>query len=101
MKSKNKNSCQGFFSAIDISDKPLCSRCSIRYEQARYHQSTILHPTFGYMSRAHYPVGAAPGSSAVQTGQDLLSIIQKESDLQKPCVALCDNKLNQTVMRQH
>ncbi|CAF0742086.1 unnamed protein product [Didymodactylos carnosus] len=90
---------RGLQSTSAISDKPLCQRCSIRYEQARYHQSTILHPTCGFMSRAHFTVGVAPGSSAVQTGQDLLSIIQKESDLQKSCVALCDNKLNQTVMK--
>ena len=43
-------------------------------------QISMLHPTFGFLSRAHLTCGVAPGISPSQTGSDMLEMIQKESD---------------------
>lgn len=42
---------------------------------------SFLHPTFGFLSRAHLTCGVAPGVSAAQTGLDIVEMIKKESDI--------------------
>ncbi|CAF1257518.1 unnamed protein product [Adineta steineri] len=43
-------------------------------------QISFLHPTFGFLSRAHLTCGVAPDISAAQTGHDMTEMIKKESD---------------------
>ncbi|CAF3350356.1 unnamed protein product [Rotaria sp. Silwood1] len=60
---------------------------------------TFLHPTFGYLSRAHLTCGVAPGISASQTGHDIIEMIQKESDVIQKDTPIPESNDEQTVMR--
>ncbi|CAF4644527.1 unnamed protein product [Rotaria socialis] len=62
-------------------------------------QVSFLHPTFGYLSRAHLTCGVAPGSSAAQTGQDIIEMIQKESDTIQRNIPIPESNDERTVMK--
>lgn len=60
---------------------------------------SFLHPTFGYLSRAHLTCGVAPGVSPVQTGLDVLEMIQKECDHIQRNNPLPESNDERTVMK--
>ncbi|CAF2510651.1 unnamed protein product [Rotaria sp. Silwood2] len=60
---------------------------------------TFLHPTFGYLSRAHLTCGVAPGINASQTGHDIIEMIQKESDIIQKNFPIPESNDERTVMR--
>ena len=62
-------------------------------------QVSFLHPTFGFLSRAHLTCGVAPDTSASQTGHDLVDIIQKESDIIQRDVPVPESDDERTVMK--
>ena len=60
---------------------------------------SFLHPTFGFLSRAHLTCGVAPGVTAAQTGLDTVEMIQKESDSIQRNLRLPENSDERTVMK--
>jgi hypothetical protein len=62
-------------------------------------QVSFLHPTFGFLSRAHLTCGVAPGISAAQTGHDMVEMIQKESDNIQRNISLPESNDERTVMK--
>lgn len=62
-------------------------------------QTSFLHPTFGFLSRAHLTCGVAPGVSAAQTGQDMIDMIRKESDSLQRDTPLLESDTEQSVMK--
>jgi hypothetical protein len=62
-------------------------------------QVSFLHPTFGFLSRAHLTCGVAPGISAAQTGHDMVEMIQKESDSILRNLSLPESNDERTVMK--
>lgn len=60
---------------------------------------SFLHPTFGFLSRAHLTCGVAPGVNASQTGFDLIDMIQKESESLQKNIFLPENNNERTVMK--
>ena len=62
-------------------------------------QISFLHPTFGFLSRAHLTCGVAPGISASQTGADMLEMIQKESDIIQTNTPIPESNDERTVMK--
>jgi len=62
-------------------------------------QVSFLHPTFGFLSRAHLTCGVAPGINASQTGHDLVEMIQKESDIIQKNISIPESNDQRTVMK--
>ncbi|CAF1278743.1 unnamed protein product, partial [Adineta ricciae] len=62
-------------------------------------EMSFLHPTFGFLSRAHLTCGVGPGVSAVQTGQDMIDMIRKESDSLQRNTRVLDRDNEQMVMK--
>jgi hypothetical protein len=62
-------------------------------------QVSFLHPTFGFLSRAHLTCGVAPGVTAAQTGSDMLEMIQQESDIIQRNTPIPKSDDERTVMR--
>jgi hypothetical protein len=62
-------------------------------------QVSFLHPTFGFLSRAHLTCGVAPGVGAAQTGIDVVEMIQKESDIIQRNISVQQNNDERTVMK--
>jgi hypothetical protein len=60
---------------------------------------SFLHPTFGFLSRAHLTCGVAPGINASQTGQDMVEMIQKESDSIQRNLPIPEIEDERTVMK--
>ncbi|CAF3566125.1 unnamed protein product [Rotaria sordida] len=60
---------------------------------------SFLHPTFGYLSRAHLTCGVAPGINASQTGSDILDMIKKESDIIEKNIPIPESNDERTVMK--
>jgi len=62
-------------------------------------QVSFFHPTFGFLSRAHLTCGVAPDVNAVQTGLDLVEMIQKENETIQRSASIPESHDQQTVMR--
>ncbi len=62
-------------------------------------QVSFLHPTYGFLSRAHLTCGVAPGISPSQTGYDMVEMIQKESDSIEKNVPIPESNDDRTVMK--
>jgi len=62
-------------------------------------QVSFLHPTFGFLSRAHLTCGVAPGISASQTGNDMIEMIQKESESIQKNIPIPESNDERTVMK--
>ena len=62
-------------------------------------QISFLHPTFGFLSRAHLTCGVAPGTNAAQTGFDTIELIQKESDSLQKNIPIPESNDQRTVMK--
>ena len=62
-------------------------------------QVSFLHPTFGFLSRAHLTCGVAPDTGAVQTGHDLVDMIKKENDIILRNIPVPESDDERTVMR--
>jgi hypothetical protein len=62
-------------------------------------QISFLHPTFGFLSRAHLTCGVAPGTSASQTGLDMIEMIKKESDSLQRNIPIPESNDQRTVMK--
>jgi hypothetical protein len=62
-------------------------------------QISFLHPTFGFLSRAHLTCGVAPGITASQTGHDMIELIKKESDSIQRNLLTPESNDQQTVMK--
>ena len=60
---------------------------------------SFLHPTFGFLSRAHLTCGVAPGINPSQTGRDLIEMIQKESNILHKNIAIPESNDERTVMK--
>ena len=60
---------------------------------------SFLHPTFGFLSRAHLTCGVAPGVSAAQAGLDMAEMIEKESDSLRRRIPLVESNNERTVMK--
>ena len=60
---------------------------------------SFLHPTFGFLSRAHLTCGVAPGVSAAQTGLDVVEMIRQESEVILKNRSPLENGDEQSVMK--
>lgn len=60
---------------------------------------SMVHPTFGFLSRAHLTCGVAPDEKSAQTGLDMAEMIEKESDNLRRHVPLLESNDERTVMK--
>jgi hypothetical protein len=82
-----------------LADDDLLLVNKIQHRLDTSEQVTFLHPTFGFLSRAHLTCGVAPGIAASQTGLDLLDMIRQESESIREHRSLVQYSDERTVMK--
>ena len=82
-----------------LADGDLLLVDKIPTSDAQSEQVSFLHPTFGFLSRAHLTCGVAPSVSAAQTGLDMVEMIRQESEAIVKNRSLLENADERAVMK--